>query len=848
MTLLFRYLFVLFSFFLCWMPHLRAQTQKKDSAVIKTVGISQNPQALHESFQQIYTSEPRKALRLAQQALSLASKEKDELWQAHALSDMGVANDILGNYSTAMKLYVQALELFEKLNLLKERAITLSHIGIIHRRQHNPLKALEIYMKTLEIHNQLADTRGIAVAHNNMGNAYKDMNHFTNAIREFELALNIFDSLNLKKEQSYVQNNMGELLLLTGKTREATLMLNRSLNTKKELNDHYGLAVTMNNLAKLHLKQGKYDRALSFAKNSLKKAEELQIKQEVMHAAQTIANIYAKMGNYQQAYAYEQLHSITQDSIFDEISLKQINQMQTNYDLAKKESEIELLTKNTIIQEKEDKIQKQWIGMLLGGVAALIGIVSTLIWYSQRLRKKSNLLVKQNENVKLAQENAHQLSELGKHITSLLTVKDIAKADYSRLSELLPADVVGIGIYQEEYQALVFDDVIELGRRLQRMEVPIKDPSKLSTWCYNHKKEILINDIDQEYQNYIEQRPQMIGASQETSSIIYVPLIGSKTNLGVLTIQSFKANAYSQYHLDIAKNFALYTAIALENAQAFQELRDAVDKLINAQEELLQARKMASIGELTKGIAHELNNPINFVLNGTELLHSRVQELQELAKAYTKLETGIPSDQLFEIKRFKELIEFDFMQNDLDTLLEDIKEGARRSASIVKGLQIFSMPDTGELKYTDIHSGLDDALSLLGNQIRYKDIQVIKDYEDTGNVYLNPVEVNQVFVNLLTNAIQSVNGEGKIAIQTRLLGEQVKISVKDNGCGIPEELQEKIFDPFFTTRDAGEGTGLGLSIVYSIIKKHHGKVEVYSQVGEGSEFVIWLPKDQPENE
>lgn len=821
---------------------LYAQTAQADSLkeVMLTVEPSSKPFLLHELFLAVYPTDPQQALEYAQSALELAQKHENPQAEAHALSDIGMVNHVLGNYSLAMKHYVQASNIFEEQELKNEQAMVLNRMGQVHFDQPSPLKALELYMRASSLQ---TDQKGKGTTHNLMGNAYQAMNHYTNAIKEYKAALAIFEQLDLIKEVALTQNNMGAILLLTGKQKEATLLLNRALNTQKELNDQYDLISTNYNLSLLYLAQNKLERALSFAKQSQQIAQRYQAKQALMKAAKTLATIYEEMGSYQSAYRYIKQHASIQDSLFNEQRLKQINQMQTNYDISKKESEIDLLTKNTIIQEKEDKIQKQWIAMLLGGIIALIVITVILVWNSQRLKRKSNLLLQQHENVQLTQENTHKLSELGKRITSLLTVQEISSADFSQLSELMPADVVGIGIYQPHKRAIVYEGVTELGVKLNRMEVSIADKTKLSSWCFLNKESILINDIDLEYHRYIEKPPQMLGSSRETFSVIYVPLIGSKNNLGVLTIQAFKDHAFTQYHLDIASNFALYTAIALENAQAFQELRDAVDKLLNTQEELLQARKMASIGEFTKGIAHELNNPINFVLNGAELMHARIQELQELAKAYSKLDPLIPKERIYEIQRFKELIEFDFMETDLDTLLEDIKEGARRSAKIVKGLQMFSAHDTGEMKYTDIHMSLDDSIALLGNQIRYKSIHIIKDYEETGQVYLNPIEINQVFVNLLTNAIQSINGNGKIALQTRLLGEQVKISVKDNGCGIPHDLQEKIFDPFFTTRDTGEGTGLGLAIVYSVVKKHNGKVEVNSQPAEGTEFVIYLPKN-----
>lgn len=828
----------------CQTPTIDSLTQALSYASDPTTKV----EILDKLVREVYSKQPQLALKYGDELLSIGTELKQDAIIALGHDDIGVAQDILGNHSKAMQHYIYALELFSKLNDVKKEAEVLSHIGLLHRKQHNPVKALEIYMRSLALQEKTKSARGIGVAYNNIGSAYKDMRHFTNAIREYEKALNIFDSLGFKKEASYVQNNIGELLLTINKYEEADPLLMSSLEMKETLKDHFGIAVTLNNLARLKLKQQKLAEALAYSKRSLALSQEFQLRSEVLRATYVLANIYAEQGQYAKAYQFEKWHSSLQDSIYNQRTQAQINQMQTNYELTTKESEIELLKKNKIINEKEDEIRLQWIGLLVTGIIALIGIVSLLIWYSQRLRKKGKLLGMQHEEIRMAHENTYVLSEIGKRITSLLTVKDIAQADMSQLNKLLPADVMAIGIYHKDKHVLVFEEVVEFDKKLPRMEVPLTDDTRLSTWCFQHNKELLINNVEEDFKKYTGERPKLIGTSKATASVIYVPLIGSKDSLGVLTIQSFKPNAYLQYHLDIAKNLALYTAIALENAQAFEAIRSAVDKLIVAQEELLQARKMASIGELTKGIAHELNNPINFVLNGTELLHSRVNELHELAQAYARLDQHLPKNEVENLQNFKNLIEYDMLRQDLDSLMEDIKEGAKRSANIVKGLQIFSLPDTGEFRYEDVHTGLNDALSLLGNQIRYKDIQIIKDFDQVGKVFMNPVEINQVFVNLLTNAIQAVNGDGKIAIQTRAISDQIKVSVKDNGCGISDDIQSNIFDPFFTTREAGEGTGLGLSIVYSIIKKHHGKVEVHSQKGEGSEFILWLPKEQPQTE
>lgn len=279
-------------------------------------------------------------------------------------------------------------------------------------------------------------------------------------------------------------------------------------------------------------------------------------------------------------------------------------------------------------------------------------------------------------------------------------------------------------------------------------------------------------------------------------------------------------------------------------------LNSALINLKEAQSQLVSAEKMASLGQLTAGIAHEINNPINFVKSNIDPLKLNIKELLELIQRYEKLaldkkkELGSALD---DVELYKEEIDLDLLVDETKEIIEGIKEGATRTVEIVQGLRTFSHVDDVGIKNVDINEGINSTLTLLKGEISaHTKIELILD--DLGELECYGGKINQVFMNVINNAIQAVKANpkepGRIVITTKDLKEGVKIIIKDNGIGMDEETKEKIFDPFFTTKDVGEGTGLGLSVVYGIIDNHEGTVEVESELGKGTIFVINLPYTQ----
>ena len=274
-----------------------------------------------------------------------------------------------------------------------------------------------------------------------------------------------------------------------------------------------------------------------------------------------------------------------------------------------------------------------------------------------------------------------------------------------------------------------------------------------------------------------------------------------------------------------------------------RELVKTLDDLKQAQSQLVQSEKMASLGQLVAGIAHEINNPVNFISAGVDSLSTNLEEIRQVLEIYHKINESNVAEKLKEIEELKQRVEYKEAIREINKLIESIKNGTVRTTEIVKGLRTFSRLDEDILKTADIHEGIDSTLILLRN--RYKNrIEIIRDYGDLPQVECYPGQLNQVFMNILSNAVDAIDDKGTITISTSLKNNNICISIKDSGNGIPENLLEKIFDPFFTTKGVGKGTGLGLSISQSIIEKHKGTIEVKSKPGKGTEFIIELPVSQ----
>ena len=275
-----------------------------------------------------------------------------------------------------------------------------------------------------------------------------------------------------------------------------------------------------------------------------------------------------------------------------------------------------------------------------------------------------------------------------------------------------------------------------------------------------------------------------------------------------------------------------------------EELENNLARINAMHTQLILSEKMASLGEITAGVAHEIKNPLNFITGNIEPLKRDISDLLEVLGKYESVIKAQNLQEAFsEVEAIKSDMDFEFLVKEIQKLTEGITEGANRTKEIVKSLGSFSRKGDDKFVMCNIHEGIDSTLILLGSKIKNR-ITINKEYGEIPQMECQPDRLNQVFMNILSNAIQAIDEKGEIFIKTVSEGASVSITIRDSGKGMDEEVQKRIFEPFYTTKDMGKGTGLGLSISYSIVEQHNGKINMSSELSKGTEFIITLPVQQ----
>ncbi len=365
----------------------------------------------------------------------------------------------------------------------------------------------------------------------------------------------------------------------------------------------------------------------------------------------------------------------------------------------------------------------------------------------------------------------------------------------------------------------------------------------------SHEFSLVISDVQMPGLSGIELLRRIVSSYPDVAVIIV-----SGVDRSQRVIDALRLGAYDYLIkpcdlgvLQVTVDRALERRALLRNGKRYKhdlerrnaELMAQKAELVRLQAQLVQSEKMASLGQLAAGVAHELNNPAGFIYSNMESMTRYTADVHRLLAAYDNL--PLAPDLLDQITAIRKEIQADQLISELQSIIEDCQEGAHRIREIVLNLRTFSRLDEAELKRVDIHAGIDATIRLL-SQYFNNHIRVRKDYGELPLVECFAGQLNQVWMNLLTNAAQAIGDEpGEVRIETKVCDAMVVVRISDTGHGVAPEHLEKIFDPFFTTKPVKEGTGLGLSITYGIVTNHGGTITAESVLGEGATFTTSIP-------
>lgn len=436
------------------------------------------------------------------------------------------------------------------------------------------------------------------------------------------------------------------------------------------------------------------------------------------------------------------------------------------------------------------------------------------------------------------------LYKLGQNNNSVLEESELFQTILEYIVEGFDADCGSLAFLTPDYQEFKLIAGIDLPEGVVGSKVSVSE-SRMG--CVVHSNSpCLYNDKNVE-------------KSSRVSSAMCWPLNGHDGILGALNINRGRLRpAYNEEDLEQGKVIISLISVVIENAQLHRDYQCKIDQLekmnseiksVNteldsARNQLLQSEKLASIGQLAAGVAHEINNPVGFIYSNLSSLSRYHSDLFKLLHVYEAIQPNdLSDDSLIRIQSVRKDVDIKFIQEDINELMLESQDGVGRVKQIVQDLKDFSYVDGAGWQWVDLHKGIDSTLNMLRNELKGK-IDIIKDYADLPEVECLPSQINQVFMNIISNAVYAIETQGQINITSGLDGDKVWVSFTDNGNGIADSDKNRIFDPFFTTRPVGKGTGLGLSLSYGIIEKHGGKITVESDPGKGSVFTVWLPVSQ----
>lgn len=835
----------------------RIENFASDTAIMVVQRDSSLVDELNERARLLIKDDPHAASEIAAQAKLLGEELSYQNGLVTSLILLGKANRAQKEYIKALDHYLQAAKALENRGQLQALSDIQMEIGMLFNEWGVHDKAVEYFTSSYSIRLELEDTLRQVEVLTHLGETQSMLKNTKQARSYYMLLLDLQKSRGEKREVLTVLEQLAQIYTQLGEREKALDYELQVLAIKKELGEVLGLASSLNKIGNLYKNLNNNPLALRYFKESLALNYQIGGEHEGNQdddVLMNIAFIHQAEGDYNEALKY----------LFDALEIRRgrgdlVSAAVVNHEIAYTYLALDKLkpakeyAEMAVAWAEREKAYE----VLVNGYKILSDVYlrdgddeKALKYYKRHTEVMRQLYMAQNKQKQKLLEKQLEIERKEKEFKLLLIDKEMKDLEVKELQYIFDKKESDMALLKKE------KELQEVSLKHQQSE---KEKAQQTLMLSQQSYEVEKNNREMRIQSLrLSQKELEEKERQKTIALLKERKALQESELGVS--QAMRTFFFGLSVLFAIILFLIYrsyilkkkanTSLALQNMEIQQQkdrLEQAMKELKAVHTQIVQSEKMASLGELTAGIAHEINNPINFVYAGVDGLRVSLEGLLEVLNKYAELDASGNIAEikkvLAEVKRIKQQLYFEETKDNVFQVVNAIKEGASRTAEIVKGLRSFSRLDETELKQANIHECIDSTLILLNSKIPDNHIAIEKHYDlSIPEIECFPGQLNQVFMNIISNAIDSISGEGKVSISTKNLRDNVQIRISDTGRGMSEEIKSKIFQPFFTTKGPGEGTGLGLSITFGIIDRHHGKVSVDSEKGKGTIFTITIPK------
>ncbi|WP_461588008.1 tetratricopeptide repeat protein [Winogradskyella sp.] len=689
-----------------------------------------------------------------------------------------------------MYYYSQIIQqLSKKNNFQRFIAKGLNIEGFSYSLRSNHLKAIESFKKTLNIANRLDDKKAIAVAFNNISKSHYKLGNYDQAIEFSNKSIEIKEEIGDQIGIGTAYNGLGNIYLDRGDLANAIDYFTKALNIHKKAKNKIGIATNLSDIGLVYLYQEKdWDKAIEYFYESLELSKKLNNEHSLANNLKNLGIAFEYQHKIHSAIDFHLKSLAIRKELQDpEQIIESYNHLGNNY--------IALKDYNKALEYfvLSDSLYKRSYNLKYN-IYTLMGLSKVYFYKSQAkfsMTTKSDSIISSN----IALNNALKAFNLSKSRSLVKEIKDSAFILYE--------------IYQSKKD---FETALKYYK--------IFDEMKDELLKEENRNEIIKQEFKSEYE-----RLAILDRAKENERMKREELKRIVAYLSLLLCLLLLAILWTRYS---------------KSQKQKSVIQSTLSKLKDTQNKLVESEKMAALGVLTAGIAHEINNPVNFISNGLNILKNRFNQMAIMAEEFMDLSED-SNDFKEKIKSLKKTISESELEEEIKDTLVFMDVGVKRTTDIIQGLSLYARSEKSELEKANIHKIIDSALVILNNKFKGR-IKIEKKYDNSiKKISCYPSQLNQVFINLLGNSMDAIPKKGTITIDTVFEGDTIAISIRDTGLGIKEDIKDKIYDPFFTTKGIGKGTGLGLSICQGIINNHKGTMTFSSKLNEGTEFVIKLP-------